>query len=194
MEKRSHRRIRDLDVLAAFQGLVANEIGCARISMMAREQETLLAMGRIQMRETNYLQIVISRLAPHGRSIQKYMGKRCGPSSQGWRTFLRNHAPGIAAMDLFVVPTIGFDLLYVLVIIRLERRNLVWINVTLNSTAEWVARQITEAFPWPEAARYLIRDGIGSTARPSCNDCERWASATSPLPRARPGRTASPKG
>jgi len=62
MEKRSHRRIRDLDVLTAFQGLVANEIGCARISMMAREQETLPAMGRIQMRETNYLQIVTSGL------------------------------------------------------------------------------------------------------------------------------------
>ena len=62
MEKRSHRRIRDLDVLTAFQGLVANEIGCARISMMAREQETLPAMGRIQMRKTNYLQIVTSGL------------------------------------------------------------------------------------------------------------------------------------
>src|SRR5438128_11714770 len=58
------------------------------------------------------------RLAPHGRSIQKYMVKRCGPPSQGWRTFLRNHAPDIAAMDLFVVPTIGFDLLYVLVVVR----------------------------------------------------------------------------
>src|ERR1700732_2481065 len=62
MEKRSHRRIRDLDVLTAFQGLVANEIGCARISIMARKQETLPAMGRIQMRETNYLQIVTSGL------------------------------------------------------------------------------------------------------------------------------------
>src|SRR2546423_9108710 len=52
------------------------------------------------------------RLAPHGRSIQKYMVKRCGPPSQGWRTFLRNHAPDIAAMELFAAPTIGFDLLY----------------------------------------------------------------------------------
>jgi transposase InsO family protein len=91
-------------------------------------------------------------------SVAKYMVKRCGPPSQGWRTFLRNHAPDIAAMDLFVVPTIGFDLLYVLVIIRLERRNLVWINVTPNPSAEWVARQITEAFPWTEAPSYLIRD------------------------------------
>src|SRR5712675_1598157 len=71
---------------------------------------------------------------------------RRGPPSQGWRTFLHNHAPDIAAMDLFVVPTIGFDLLYALVIVRLNRRDLVWVNVTANPTAEWVARQITEAF------------------------------------------------
>src|SRR5258708_6150887 len=45
-------------------------------------------------------------------SVAKYMVKRRGPPSQGWRTFLRNHAPDIAAMDLFVVPTIGFKLLY----------------------------------------------------------------------------------
>ena len=61
-------------------------------------------------------------------------------------------------MDLFVVPTIGFDLLYAFVIVRLDRRDLVWINVTANPTAEWVARQITEAFPWDNAPRYLIRD------------------------------------
>src|SRR3982075_1415194 len=91
-------------------------------------------------------------------SVAKYMVKRCGWPSQGWRTFLRNHAPEIAAMDLFVVPTIGFDLLYAFVIVRLGRRDLVWINVTANPTAEWVARQIAEAFPWDEAPHYLIRD------------------------------------
>src|SRR5437660_5173585 len=91
-------------------------------------------------------------------SVAKYMVKRCGPRSQGWRTFLRNHAPDIAAMDLFVVPTIGFDLLYAFVIVRPDRRDLVWINVTANLTAEWVARQLTEAFPWDEAPHYLIRD------------------------------------
>src|ERR1700736_4176931 len=91
-------------------------------------------------------------------SVAKHMVKRRGPPSQGWLTFLRNHARNIAAMDLFVVPTIGFDLLYVLVIVRLDRRDLVWINVTANPTAEWVARQITEAFPWDEAPHYLIRD------------------------------------
>src|SRR6202030_3515759 len=63
-------------------------------------------------------------------SVAKYMVKRPGPPSQGWRTFLRNHAPAIAAMDLFVAPTIGFDLLYAFIIVRLTRRDLVWINVT----------------------------------------------------------------
>jgi transposase InsO family protein len=91
-------------------------------------------------------------------SVAKYMVKRRVPPSQGWRTFLHNHAPDIAAMDLFVVPTIGFDLLYAFVIVRLRRRELIWINVTPNPTAEWVARQITEAFPWNEAPRYMIRD------------------------------------
>ncbi|HXN91817.1 MAG TPA: integrase core domain-containing protein [Candidatus Sulfotelmatobacter sp.] len=67
-------------------------------------------------------------------------------------------APDIAAMDLFVVPTIGFKLLYGFMIVRLNRRDLVWINVTTSPTAEWVARQITEAFPWAEAPGYMIRD------------------------------------
>ena len=71
---------------------------------------------------------------------------------------LRNHVPEIAAMDLFVVPTVGFRLLYAFIMMRLDRRHLVWINVTANPTAEWVARQITEAFPWDKAPKYLIRD------------------------------------
>ena len=91
-------------------------------------------------------------------SVAKYMVKRRGPPSQGWKTFLRNHAPDIAAMDLFVVPTIGFKLLYGFVIVRIDRRDLVWINVTTNPTAEWIARQITEAFPWDGAPGYMIRD------------------------------------
>jgi hypothetical protein len=91
-------------------------------------------------------------------SVAKYMVKRGGLPGQGWRTFLRNHAPDIAAMDLFVVPTIGFSLLYAFVIVRLDRRDLVWTNVTTKPTAEWIARQLTEAFPWSTAPRYLVRD------------------------------------
>ena len=91
-------------------------------------------------------------------SVAKYMVKRRVPPSQGWQTFLRNHAPDIAAMDLFVVPTIGFELLYAYIIVRLDRRELVWVNDTAHPTAEWIARQITEAFPWNEAPRYITRD------------------------------------
>jgi transposase InsO family protein len=61
-------------------------------------------------------------------------------------------------MDLFVVPTIGFELLYAFVIVGLGRRELVWISITANPTAEWIARQPTEAFPWDETPQYLIRD------------------------------------
>src|SRR5246127_566308 len=81
-------------------------------------------------------------------TVAKYMVKRRGAPSQGRRTFLRNHAPDIAAIDLFVVPTIGFELLYGFVIVRIDRRDLAWIKETTNPTAEWIARQITKAFPW----------------------------------------------
>ena len=89
-------------------------------------------------------------------TVAKYMPRRRRPPSPGWRAFLRSHAAHIAAIDLFVVPTIGFKLLYGLVILRLERRRLVWTNVTANPTAEWIARQFVEAFPWDEAPRYPI--------------------------------------
>ena len=95
-------------------------------------------------------------------TVAKYMVRRRGPPSQGWRTFLRDHAPEIAAIDLFVVPTIGFKLLYALVILRLDRRLLMCTSVTANPTAEWIARQVSEAFPWDEAPGYLIRDNDGA--------------------------------
>ena len=111
-------------------------------------------------------------------SVDKYMVKRQEPPSQGWRTFLRNHAPDIAAMDLFVVPTIGFGPALCLVIVRLDRRDLVWINVTTNPTAEWIARQITEAFPWDDAPNTSSAVEIKSMARSSHADCPPWASDT----------------
>jgi transposase InsO family protein len=91
-------------------------------------------------------------------TVATYVVRRRGPPPQGWKTFLRNHTPHIAAIDMFVVQTIGFRLVYGLVIIKLQRRHLVWINVTANPTADWIARQVTEAFPWEQAPRYLIRD------------------------------------
>ena len=95
-------------------------------------------------------------------------------------------------MDLFVVPTIGFNLLYAFVMVRLARRGLVWINLTAHPTAEWIAQQITEAFPWNEAPRYLIRDREKSTVPLSGADYGPWASVTSRFRRDRRGRTVLP--
>jgi transposase InsO family protein len=91
-------------------------------------------------------------------TVAKYMAKSGRGRSQTWKTFLHNHAAGIAAMDFLIVPTIGFKLLFVLVILRHQRRRLLSLTVTTNPTAEWIAHQITEAFPWDEAPDHLIRD------------------------------------
>jgi transposase InsO family protein len=89
-------------------------------------------------------------------SVAKYMVRPRRPPSQGWKTFLRNHAGGIAAMDLFVVPTVSFQLLYGLLIVGHGRRQILWLGVTAHPTAEWIANQLTQA--WEPAPRYLIRD------------------------------------
>jgi transposase InsO family protein len=91
-------------------------------------------------------------------TVAKYMARSGREPSQTWKTFLHNHAAGIAAMDFLVVPTVGFRLLFVLVILRHERRRLMSCSITANPTAEWIARQITEAFPWDDAPDHLVRD------------------------------------
>jgi transposase InsO family protein len=91
-------------------------------------------------------------------TVGRYMIRTRRPRSQGWKTFLRNQAGGIASIDLFVVRTISFKLLYGLVILGHARRRMLRIAVTSNPTAEWIAGQVTEAFPWSEAPRHLIRD------------------------------------
>lgn len=77
---------------------------------------------------------------------------------QTWKIFIRNHAEGIASIDLFVVPTIAFRQLFALLVLGHKRRQLLWFAVTRSPTAEWLARQITEAFPWETAPKYLVRD------------------------------------
>ena len=91
-------------------------------------------------------------------TVSIYMVPRRDRPSQTWKTFLRNHAEGIASIDLFVVPTIAFEQLYAFLVLSHRRRRLLWTAVTRNPTAEWLARQITEAFPWDSAPKYLIRD------------------------------------
>jgi hypothetical protein len=105
-------------------------------------------------------------------------------------------------MDLFVVPTIGlargiasaaFDLLYAFVVL-LDCRDPVWINVTRNPTAEWIARQITEAFPWDGTPGYMIPDRDRIYGAIVTRDCAPWAFGTSQLHQPRLGRVALPNG
>ncbi|MCV0387833.1 hypothetical protein [Nitrobacter sp.] len=90
-------------------------------------------------------------------SVAKCMARRRALPSQGWKTFLRNHADGIAAMDLFVVPTISFRLLYGLLIMGHGRRQILWFGVIAHPTAEWIANQLTQACGWEQIPSYLIR-------------------------------------
>jgi transposase InsO family protein len=91
-------------------------------------------------------------------TVSKYMIRRRGPPSQTWRTFLRNHAEAIAAIDLCVVPTLTFERLFAFLVLGHGRRQLLWYAVTRHPTSEWLAQQILEAFPWNAAPTYLVRD------------------------------------
>ena len=95
-------------------------------------------------------------------AVSKYMARRAGSPSPTWRTFLRNHRDGIAAIDMFVVATATFCLLYVMVVLHHARRTIVHFDVTDHPSQDWLSRQVTEAFPWDTAPRYLLRDRDGS--------------------------------
>ncbi len=91
-------------------------------------------------------------------TVAKYMMRRVGRPSPTWRSFLRNQAAGIAAIDMFVVVSASFRLLYVMIILAHDRRKIVRFDVTEHPSAVWLSRQVTEAFPWDTAPRYLLRD------------------------------------
>src|SRR3984893_12712035 len=105
-------------------------------------------------------------------TVAKYMVRRRGTPSQNWRTFLRNQAQGIAAIDMFVVASASFQLLYVMIILAHDRRKIVRTAVTEHPTAVWLSRQITEAFPWDTAPLYLLRDRDASYGSYFCNRVE----------------------
>ena len=91
-------------------------------------------------------------------TVSKYMARGGKPPSQSWKTFLRNHAEAIAAIDMCIVPTLSFERLFAFLVLGHGRRQLLWFEVTRHPTAAWLARQITEAFPWASAPAYLVRD------------------------------------
>jgi len=94
-------------------------------------------------------------------TVALYMDRRSKPPSPTWKAFLANHLSETAAIDYFVVPTATFRLLYVFVVLILDRRRVVHFNVTANPSAQWTAQQIVEAFPFDSAPRFLMRDRDG---------------------------------
>ena len=91
-------------------------------------------------------------------TVAQYMIKSTKPPSQTWKTFLKNHVNQIAAIDFFTVPTVAFRILYCFIVLHHDRRKLVHFNATYNPTAQWTAQQLTEAFPYEETPKYMIRD------------------------------------
>jgi putative transposase len=91
-------------------------------------------------------------------TVDKYRVRLRKPPSPTWKAFLQNHVTDLVSIDFFIVPTIQFKLLFVLVVLAHARRKVIHCNVTENPTAQWTAQQIIEAFPWDSAPKYLLRD------------------------------------
>ena len=91
-------------------------------------------------------------------TVAKYMVRRIGTPSPTWRSFLRNEAIGIAAIDMFVAVSASFRRLYVMIILAHGRRRIVRFDVTQHPTAAWPSQQVIEAFPWDTAPSFLLRD------------------------------------
>ena len=91
-------------------------------------------------------------------TVENYMIRTRKPPSETWRTFLKNHAKDIIACDLFHVPTVTFKVLSVFVMISHDRRKIVFFNVIHNPWADWIARQVMNAFPFDTTPRYLLHD------------------------------------
>ena len=181
---------------AGFRSLLALEITAAwwpaeeaagNPSAHSRYESRQFALGRTRIHgELLKLGIDVGQTR-----VAKYMalrGRR-GPLT-GWRTFLCNHADGIASMDLFVVPTVSFRPLYGFLVLRHGQRRIIWLGVTANPTAEWIARQLTEACGWEAAPDYIVRDRDCVYGKAfSSGGFVRWAFVTGQLHRDRHGRT-----
>ena len=94
-------------------------------------------------------------------TVSKYMIRHRKPPSQGWRTFLTNHAQDIVSVDFFTVPTATFRVLFVFLVLSNARRRVIHFNVTDSPSAAWTGQQVVEAFPWDTVPRYLLRDRDG---------------------------------
>ena len=130
------------------RGRGSDDDPCQRL---ARENPT---WGRLRIQaELALLGYTVAEL-----TVAKYMHRTSPRPSPTWRVFLATHARDIVAVDFFLVPTLTFRLLFVFVVLRHDRRELLHVNVTDHPTAGWTARQLVEAFPEETAPKYLLRD------------------------------------
>jgi putative transposase len=118
----------------------------------------------------------LAKLGLHASTatILKYRPQSRRRPSQGWRTFLRNHAGAIAAIDFFVVPTVTCRLLYVLIVLTHERRMVVHFSITEAPTAEWTAQQVINSFPYDTTPNICCGIGMQFTERPFLNESKAW--------------------
>ena len=122
-----------------------------RISLFTPSVELLMALNQLALLGYDVAEATVA----------KYMVRTRKPPSQTWRTFFDNHLPEIAACDFFTVPTVTFRVLYVFIVLRHDRRQVVHFNVTSHPYAQWAAQQIVDAFPYEKAPRFLLRDRDG---------------------------------
>ncbi|MCX6602032.1 MAG: transposase [Acidobacteria bacterium] len=94
-------------------------------------------------------------------SVGKNMVRLIKPSSPIWRTFLDNHLKSFVSVDFFTVPTIGFQVLYVFLVLAHDRRQIFHFNGTAHPTAEWTGQQLLKTFPFDRVTRNLLRDSDG---------------------------------
>jgi putative transposase len=99
-------------------------------------------------------------------TVAKYMVRPHRPSSQTWKTFLKNHLQDMVSTDFFVVSTATFRLPFAFLMLSHDRRRIVHFGVTDHPTAEWTTQQSINAFPWNSTPRYLLRDRDGSYGEP----------------------------
>jgi putative transposase len=125
-------------------------------------------------------------------TVERYMVRPKKPPSPTWRAFLANHVKDLVSVDFFVVPTVTFKVLFVFIILAHARQRIVHFNVTEHPTAQWTAHQISEAFPWEAAPRFLLRDRDRVYGPASKRAWKAWVSRKSSPPLEVPGKIPSP--
>jgi hypothetical protein len=124
-------------------------------------------------------------------TVAKYMRRTAPRPSPRWRTFLDTHRRDLVAIDFLLVSTLTFRLLFVFVVLRHDRREILHLNVTDHSTAVWTLRQLIQAFPEDTAPNYLLRDRDGIYGQEFSRGVERIGFARSVSPRDPLGKTPS---